>query len=156
MRNTQTPSGRGKAGILALLIALCILMVVSGCQNPTQLAEAGTGTVSLTIGGRTAVRTIMPDISLDDFVRFDLVFAPTPGSENTNPPVEISWEDGVSSGRIDLEEGSWSLTVTAFLPGNVAMASGGMTGFWISAGEVVSANITLSPITGAGGMGRFS
>ena len=137
-------------------IAAGFLTVLSGCPNLARQPEpadtgAGTGTLSLTIGGRLAARTIAP-ATPSGFYRFDLVFAPGVGCGAGNTGFSESWT-GDSFGTIELEAGTWDLIVTAFLPVGAA-AEGSLLGIKIHPGGSISGNVALSPIPG--GTGTFS
>ena len=138
-------------------IAACFLLILTGCQNPMQQqneAANETGTVSLTINGRGAERTIMPpETTFDDFVRFALVFTPYNGGQpkTVNWCAEYDLTDDI--GTIDLTEGIWDLVVTAFIieeDGEVAAARSGLERIAILAGERVNRNVVLLPIEGIG------
>jgi len=133
-------------------IAAGFLTILSGCPNPAQQPEsADTGTLSLTIGGQRAVRTIAPATPAF-FYRFDLAFAPVAGCNAGNTGFSESWT-GDSSGTIELDVGTWDLSVTAFLPGGAA-AEGSLSGIEIHPRGTIVGNVALSPIPG--GTGTFS
>ena len=145
------------------------LLVLLGCQGPFEPydateADAGTGTLSLTIGRQGVGRTIMPEIELGDFVEFRLMFIAGPNNGNGN--FSRIWTRngntcglGTVSGTIGVHAGTWDLHVTAYLAssGNAAprqAASGILEGIEIASGETVDGNVRLFPITQ--GTGTFS
>ena len=153
--------------IIALLAA-CVL-VFPGCRNPLRPHfdsphaenEPGTGTLSLRIGRHETheafmPRTIMPDIGMDIFVRFDLAFTPSGRclAGNTAPET-ISWTGGF--GTVELLAGIWDLTVTAFMDGGgyppIAAAMARIE-VEILPGQAVDVSVRLYPVTE--GEGTFS
>jgi len=102
----------------ALTLALCFLLVLTGCQNPLQQQEAGggAGTVSFSLDGQDRARTIIPPhTTLDDFVRFELAFTPYGGgqAEYASLCADLDMPDG--TGTVELGEGIWDMVVTAFI-----------------------------------------
>ena len=155
MRNMQTLKGNGRmacariAKAFALALVAGLLLVLPGCQNPTQspnVAERndGTGTLSLSIGRQDLARTPTvrpPALSLDTFSSFELAFTPRSAGAATT----ITWGQGVTSGEITLSAGTWDLLITAFV-GDDRVAQGSLTNFWVSAGEIIDGNVVLAPI----------
>ena len=143
MRNIQPT--KGMLHSLAVFVAVCGLLLLSGCRSPLE-PQGETGTLSLTINGQGMERTILPDISLNDFVRFDLELY----HRNTGNTVSDSWAGG--TGTITLPLGIWDLQVTAFLPDGEA-AVGVLNGIVVPSGGAVSGTVMLVPI--AEGTGTF-
>ena len=163
MRYIHAPkSGAHKSGgrranpFAGFLLAAVLSLAVFGCGNPMQPNQGAgdaTGTLWLTLNGQIAGRTIMPDTTLDDFARFDLVFAGTAG---TGGGFMVSdWDDGPFAVPV----GTWNLTVWAYMPNPVPggwppyvrAASGTHDGLVVPAGGSIGAYITLYPVgTGAG------
>jgi len=155
MRNIQLPKGKWhKAGAFALLLACSsLLLLLPGCRNvmdPPQDAT-GTGTLSLAIDSQGVGRTILPDISIDDFVSFDLLFTPQSGGGG----FLVTWGGGAGAGTgtIPLDARTWDLHVTAFLSGGAA-AEGSLEGIVVPLGGTVYGSVALVPIPG--GTGTFS
>jgi len=143
-----------KAGLFALLLATGCLLFLSGCRNVLQAPETGVGTLSLTIDREGVERTILPDIGLGDFARFELEFT----QHHTGNIVTESWTPtsiAGGSGRVELSAGTWNLHVSAFKD-NVGepMAEGHLDGIVVPAGGIVAGNVLLSPI--GSGTGTFS
>jgi len=166
MKNIRTPKDDARKPALkipgtALLLAAGLLLILAGCQNPLHqqdaVAEADTGTLSLTINGQGSERTIMPpETTFADFVRFGLVFTPVGGGQ----PKSVDWcadedlTDG--TGMILLQSGTWDLVVTAFIMeegDEVAAARSGANRIAVLTGGHVERNVVLLPI---GGRGTFS
>jgi len=160
--NDNVRESAPKNSVAALLVAVCFLLILAGCQNPLQRQDTdgtgtGTGTISLTINGRGAARTIMPpETTFDDFVRFELLFTPY----NGGIPKSVDWcaEHDLAGGigTVELGVGTWDLVVTAFVmeyDGEVAAARSGSYRIIVSTGDHVERDVLLLPI---GGMGIFS
>jgi len=111
------------------------------------------GILSLTIGAPVLGRAILPGITLDDFVRFELEFF---ARDADNTIFSLSWTE--RSGSIELDAGTWDLYITAFLDGNsgeIKGAIGNLYGIVVPAGETVTGYVTISPIL-TSGQGTFS
>jgi len=164
MRIMQTTNGAGtKAGMTALLLAACFIAVfLMGCQNPlnmggSEVAEGGTGTLSLTIDRQGAGRAILP-VWPDDLARLRLAFDPRCDAGN-DPDYEI-WTGDMDSIQVELYAGLWYLHVTAYLRQGDngtyrAIASGSVLGYFeIVPYDEATAEVTLLPIRL--GQGTFS
>ena len=167
MRETNMMGIFPKANALILLLAVLSL---SGCRNPFDLQDtagnesAEPGILSLTIGRQVVGRTIMPGNWPDKsyIVRFDFHFVATGsnGSEyrtvilkrdTDGTLVDVDgevWLDGSGTARIELDEGTWNLTVTAFRD-----TGGGSTMQWPEAALMVSLCFPAKPLPA---MSRFS
>jgi len=163
MRMMQTTNGAGiKAGMTALLLAACFMAVfLMGCENPlnmrgSEVAEGGTGTLSLTIDRQGAGRAILP-VWPDDFARLRLAFDPRCDAGN-DPDYEIWTGDMDSIPPLPLSAGLWYLHVTAYVQhGNTyrAIASGSVLDYFeILPDDEAAAEVTLLPIRL--GRGTFS
>jgi len=138
-----------------LFIAVCGLLVLSGCQNPVESRDtAETGTLSLTVGRHGAERTIIPQTTLGDFTAIYLNFvARTPGNSNFSR----NWADsGIATdsftGTIGLYTGTWDLYVSAHLADGEA-ATGSLPGIVVPAGQTVAGSVELFPFEA--GQGRL-
>ena len=140
-----------------LIFVSCYLIFLS-CQNPfvpskTDVSEAGMGTLSLSIGGQDAGRTIMPTTAFNDFAMFKLDFT-TKTTANTS--FSLNWEN--NSGTIELDIGTWDLTITAYLKAGegelLEAAKGELKNISINSINVASINVPLYPIST--GSGTFS
>jgi len=177
-RDTNMAGIFPKANALALLLAVLSL---SGCRNPFELQNtagnepAEPGILSLTIGRQGLGRTIMPESWLDKsyIVRFDFHFVTADPYGNEYRIVILEkdpygtwvdadgevWLDGLGTARIELGEGTWNLTVTAFRyrgGGEThAMARGNLNGILVLSGETVVGDVALFPNANAGGQGTF-
>jgi len=102
--------------------------------------------------GQGAARTILPELSLHQFARFDLGFTPGCETGNTGFTVE-DWQQGDS---ITLTAGIWDLRIDAFMAEDVEhpTAQGGLSGIRVLSGETVNSNVVLYPVTD--GEGTFS
>ena len=141
-----------------LFIAVCGLLVLSGCQNPAESRDtAETGNLSLTVGRQGAERTIMPDTTLNDFTAIYLTFtARTPG----NTGFTRNWADneiagGSFTGTIGLHVGTWDLHVSAHMADGEA-ATGSLLDIEVPAGQTVAGTVQLTPFeTGQHGSFRW-
>jgi len=109
------------------------------------------GILSLTIDVPSG-RTILPDITWDDCVRFELEFF---ARDAGNTDSVLSWAE--RSGSIKLDVGTWDLHVTAFLGRNgseVVGAVGSLYGILVNPGETVVRNVEIFLVTS--GQGTFS
>jgi len=144
------------ANVFALLLAACVLLLLSGCRNllsDSEGSETEAGILLLIIHGQSVGRTIRPDIDIDDFDRFDLGFVDVSG-DNADFN-ELDWDGG----PISLGVGTWDLHVTAFLRDGteyLEAARGSIEDYIVVLpGGTVGGNIELSPII-EGGEGTFS
>ena len=144
--------------IFALLFAACSLLFLLGCRSPMEPniaeSETGKGTLLLAIREHGVGRTILPEISMNDFVSFSLAFV---AEDAGVPNVYDIWTIG--SGEIGLVPGTWDLHITAYLLGETwedlrPAASGSLLGIEVPSGGTVAGNVVLSPIRG--GSGTFS
>jgi len=139
-------------------VACCVIFLV-GCQNPleppqTEENQAETGTLSLNIGGQGAARTILPEVSLDLFVRFDLTFNPGSSCDAGNVGFSVNfWRMG---DPVYLAAGIWDLSVNAFTDsaGGILTAQGNLSGIRVRAEETANHNVLLYPVIY--GQGTFS
>jgi len=156
MRTIQALNGKRRGANVFVILPICALLLLPGCRNVLESRDAAdTGTLSLTINRQDAERTIMPDVSLSSFSRFELYFVRNANcvTSNANMP-GITWT-GTSSGTITLAVGIWDLHVTAFLAGTgLEAASAIVEGIVVASGGFVSRNVRLLPIPG--GTGTFS
>ena len=100
-----------RAGIFALLFAVCFALLLPGCRSPLEPQQEPPGTLSVAIA-QGAGRTIAPDTTaLNDFARLRLEFT---GATAVQP---VFWNPGAGevSGQIPLPPGTWGLHVTAYL-----------------------------------------
>jgi len=142
----------------AFLAACCVIFFV-GCQNPlrsppTGETQAETGILSLTIGRQGAARTILPELSLYHFARFDLELTPSPDCDAGNWGVTVwNWQHGQP---IELAMGIWDLHMDAFTDDSdsQATAQGGLSGIWVTPWETTDHSVALSPVIS--GEGAFS
>ena len=137
------------------MLAALFVLLLPGCRNllgPQDTAYAETGTFSLAISGGGVGRTILPEISIDDFVRFDIDFVPGTGCNAGNVAREtVSWNDAY--GMLELPVGIWDIHVTALLAGGmggapVETAEGSLMGIGVPPRGSVAGNIALGPIAG--------
>jgi len=134
-----------------LFPAACCVIFLAGCQNPlepsqTDESRAETGTLSLTIGRQDAARTILPEISLDIFVRFDLTLNPSSDCDAGNMGFSVNfWQRG---DPVYLAAGIWDLSVDAFTDSTdgIITAQGNLSGFQMRSGETTGHNVSLYPI----------
>ncbi|MCL2192103.1 MAG: hypothetical protein FWB78_01745 [Treponema sp.] len=169
MRNMQLLKANGWRGFAMMLVVCGLALFLSGCRNaigPQDMPvnEVGTGTLTLTIGRQGVVRTIAPDISMDDFARFRLDFAVAEECDSGNDDFYEIWEDDVTYGTIPLDFGIWELTVTAYMDigdkdddeeeeNLVAIAAGSLR-IDMSRGGEIFGNVALAPIPE--GQGTFT
>jgi len=120
-----------KAGVFAMLSAICMLLLLAGCQGPmgpgqdasAEASEAGTGTLALTIGTPASMaRTILPDgILVEPFAGFAYMLAPLvsdpvpTNGDNDNGVIYGFWDLADGPFARDLPTGEWTLTITAYI-----------------------------------------
>ena len=153
-------TGKGKIFILnSFLISIISFFIFSGCpdifRQPDIINDNGNGAVLLYINGEKSARTIMPDISMDDYIEFKLDFtAKTAGNSNFS----ITWTG--SSGSVELSAGTWELVITAFLAGenqqSVEAAKSKTETIAVASGSVVPADIVLFPIENGSGKYKWN
>jgi len=139
MRNMQAL--KGSMGGFALMFAASLLLLLPGCRGPfgPQDTRPGTGTVSLTIGQLDMSRAIQPDIGLEDFDNFSIVFSRDGVSQSVN---YVRSAENVTA-QATLALGYWDLTVNAYLGGNVAATN--TVEVYVEAG-FTGLNVDLLPI----------
>jgi len=139
--------------ISTLLIGICLLLTVIGCQNPFQIDDThtnnGKGQFVLNIGNGAAGRTIMPDIN-QTIAAYSLQFsgAGTLTVDRTSANVGEA---------VSLQAGTYDLTVTAFTDTAKAnpIARGTLTGIVITSGGTTSKSLVLGGIIETGATGTF-
>ena len=142
--------------VLSFIFVIFALLFVS-CPDVFELPNiadnAERGTLSLGIGRQETGRAILPSTALDDFVKFDLDFT---ARSAVNSSFSETWTS--SSGTVILDAGTWDISVTAYLDdgngGFLEAAKGKLEGIAIPSGNLIAANIVLTPI--AAGQGTFS
>jgi len=149
MGNMQAPKAKVQrinvfgAGVGILLFAAALLFL-SGCQDPFQqppVDELETGLVSLSITRQgttqqTMSRAILPK---QDFTGIGLGFA-----NIDNPSHAITVPDWNEGDTIEMPEGRWDLTVTAYMDANpVAEGSAQIS---VAANQDTFVTVVLSPI----------
>ena len=159
MKNNRVFRPRFLTDVFAAAIAAYALLVLSGCQNPvssqdTAAAEAGTGTLLLTLSERDMGRTIMPTWPGGRNYYIDLVSVDGNNEGNGNE----RW-DGETPFK--LEQGDWELRVTAFIPGENGgeprkVGESARYEFEVTVGYPVYKYIMLLPIAQGGGQGTFT
>jgi len=163
MGNMQMLNTVGRR-VLILLLAVCSLVLfLAGCRNVLEPGDAlgndaNTGTLVLTIVRQGAARTIVPDLSMNDFVRFRLNFEVADECDSGNDDFYRIWENDITYGTILLDPGIWDLTVTAYMDDGeseypVATAAGRLR-VDVIPGATISGNVALAPYTE--GQGMFS
>ena len=148
---------RCKALCVFTLLFVLFSLIFGSCQNPVDspkaiINEAGKGTLVLAIGEDGAGRTILPATMLDDFSSFTLDFTAR-SQGNTN--FSRTWNS--SSGTVELNVGTWDITVTAYLNSGEGepreAARGELKGIVVPSGGVTGV-VPLYPVTT--GQGTFS
>jgi len=161
MRNIRPPKGTAQMAKIFAIIAACGLLVLAGCQNPTQppnVAENLTGTLSLTIGTQGIGRTIMPSITEYCFSKVRLWFVD--GDDAENYLAYKIWDGDL----ITLAAGTiWNMHATAYLNDDTGVAQKAAesvlyTGIEVSPGatDPEPLAVTLRPIAGGSGTFRWS
>jgi uncharacterized protein YjdB len=135
--------------IPALLLGLAILAACNNGLEPAEIkGETGTGTASIVIDGASAAaRTLAPSSS--SFTRYEATF-----SGGTHNPVVLN---GLNP-SINLVPGTWTITVTAYTgtaAPYTAVGRGSAT-VTVVAGQTVTADVTIKPITNEGGKGSLA
>jgi len=144
-----------KAGIIALVFSACLLLFLPGCRAPVGPRDTDTGTVSLRIENLSMERAVMPDIGLAEFSTITAVFTRAGASVAATVIRPVT---GPVTAEATLPTGSWTLTVTAYLPGEggnlpSAIFTGPVT---VNPGSNNLGSINLAPMQGAGYKGTFS
>ena len=153
MRNIRPIKGITR---LASLLAICGLLVLAGCRNPTQPSIATeNGTLSLTIEMQSTERAIMPTTTIPyDEIRLSFADSRNPG----NTLSRIWGEDPVT-----LPVGTWDMRATAYLkdaegdPTLEMARSVWIRGIVVAPGQTttLSETVTLLPIPEGEGMFRW-
>jgi hypothetical protein len=148
----------------SFIIILTILLVVLGCQNSFELAQAksfpgGKGGFLLKINNSGSQRTIMPedikDLALGDFTSYKLDFYVS--GTTTNPETFSDLTYSELSDPIELDAGTWDLYVSAYVEDNLEpVAQGRLFGIEIVEGRTVGGLVTLTPVSLSVGTGTFS
>ena len=153
MKHMERPAGLVRIpGIFAcLFFAGALALVLTGCDNPLGQPQARgrTGILSLTLGSGPEQRTIVPEIDIDTFETFDLVFESVDNADAD--VIRYTWTE--RTGTIELDYGTWNVTVTAFI-GEDDVATGTGT-VMIYSDETRGQNIELFPIPGGTGSFRW-
>jgi uncharacterized protein YjdB len=137
----------GRIAVLALGLAI-LAACNNGLEAPLLEREAGTGTVSIVIDGASAAaRTLAPAPA--SFTRYTATFS-GPGSQ-----AETDFTPG---SPLNLIPGSWTITVTAYTGtvGSYTAVGRGATTITVAAGQSVTADVTIKPITDQGGAGTLT
>jgi hypothetical protein len=140
---------------IAILLPALGLMVLAACSNilsPPPKADAGTGTVRISIGDDSAgARTLMPHYS--EFSRYEI---------SGEGPGEAAFTETISFGGDyykELDAGEWIITVTAYTgneyDGFNPVGEGRVT-VEVIADDFVPAKVIITPITGQGKEGWLS
>ena len=141
------------ASVFALMFAASLLLL-SGCPmgpSGTERAGTGTGTVSLTVERLDMTRAITPEIDIDDFTNFRVVFS---HATLTAPSPRTGTLAEVTAGQVELPAGAgWTVTVHAYIDDDVAAS--GLNTFAVTAGDNTPVDVTLLPFTGATDQGTF-
>ena len=141
--------------IKSFIISLLLLFGLAACSDVYEQKDSGNktdnGEIVLTINGQG--RTIMPDITQNDFAEYRLAFtAKTEGNSSFNR----TWVSG--SGTISLPAGTWELTVTAYLAGTPLLEAAKSEPALISvtSGAATPVNIALFPIEEGAGVFKWN
>jgi len=146
------------AGVFALMFAASLLLLLPGCQGPLRPdAEAevdapGTGTVSLTVERLDLTRAIRPDIGLDDFDAFDVVFTRA-GFDNVER-LGLGADGGNLELNVELAVGEWTVRVDALYGG--AVAATGTADVDVEPGTITPTSVILRPLVGDADIGTFA
>ena len=147
---TTVRRNASKYGFLLLPIVLCTLPIFLGCQNPSG-GTPGKGTLVLSINGRnSAARTVLPGTVT--FTKFTLDFTQKTGG---NGAFSEAWTNNKMSGSIELDVGTWDLTVTGYT-GSGEVAQGTLDGIVIDESTQNSRNVPLAPIENGAGTHSWS
>jgi hypothetical protein len=139
--------------ISTLLIGLCALLAVVGCQSPFQMDDAhavkGAGRFVLNIGNNGTGRTIMPVIN-DGIAAYSLQFSGEATLAVDRTPANIGE-------AVSLQQGTYNLTVTAYTDAAKTnpIARGTLTGIVITSGGTTSKSLVLGGIVEEGATGTF-
>ena len=138
------------------------LLILSGCRNSFILLSSyspnntepmeGKGTFCLELGAVHIERTILPATVQSDFAVYTLVFSAIGRDDVTADRTFSALGDPVV-----LSEGTWDLTVTAYMDGGKTMpaAQGYLEGIVINAGISVSGSLELDASIETGANGVF-
>jgi hypothetical protein len=132
-------------------LAVAALMLLAGCSNifaPRITARdsgaTGTGTVRIDIGGASSSRTLLP-AAAGGFTKYDLRFVDQAGQL---PPKDVP--DYELNAEVTLAEGTWTVTVDAYLSDGVggdrkaAVGEATVLVVYNKTGETVA--VTLRPV----------
>jgi len=139
--------------ISTLLIGICLLLTVIGCQSPYQMDDAhaakGEGRFVLNIGNDGAGRTIMPDINQTIAV-YSLQFSGAGTLAVDRTPANVGE-------AVSLQAGTYNLTVTAYTDTAKAhpIARGTLAGIAITSGQTTGRSLVLSGIVETDATGMF-
>ena len=133
-------------------IILALALAFTGCPQSDPESDCGTGTVSLTIGSLGTSRAIQPITVLQDFTAITARF--TKGGQTVDADVIGVGANSVTATATLIVGGPWTLTVNAFLPGNILAAQYIRTDINIVLGPNPLGNVTLRSIQE--GTGTFS
>jgi len=132
----------------AVIIIICSVFFVVGCEDKFDIEE-GYGYVTLNVNtanaanAATAGRTILPDLSMDDYEAFTLTF-----ESPSNASVTRNWtrNDMEDSGPIRLKGGVWTFTMEAYKDKEktTLAAKGLRTGIKVVKGKSTAVSIFLN------------
>jgi len=150
MKNEKRKEKKVKNIIFALLVVICYLLVVIGCENPANEADipAGKGSFSLAV---SPGRTIQPNTPvLGDFAVYTLAFTPVSVGDGTAESVERT--NANLATPILLDVGTYDLVVSAYKDAGKTqlLAQGTATGIVIDNAANISRSVTLEASTSTG------
>jgi uncharacterized protein YjdB len=116
--NNETRKGK-KITCLSLFTFLFSLFLFAGCINPfdsPQMAPKGTsggiGTITVSVDGENAARTIQPTTIQSSFQQYKLEFDCTSGGATKEP---LYRTNATLRDPIEMPVGTWTITVTAYI-----------------------------------------
>ena len=141
--------------LFTFLLLAFLVYIITSCTNVFEapIVISNNETITLSINGLGASRTIMPAVAVHDFVKFDLYFA---AQTMGNTDFSQTWT--YSSGTVDLAAGIWELTVIAYLDGGVNDAEepvfleSAIKNMLITVPDTKAVSIQLEPITNGTGV----
>jgi hypothetical protein len=159
MRNNKTQAGKGmkKFSMIMTVLGIVLLGILGGCadllKTPLPKGDGGTGRALVRLGGRAeGARTFMPE-SAEDYaaLSYKLIFTPVSGKG-----VEKTVEAKVGEAAVELEPGSWNLSVTGY-KGETALLEGRAQGIEVRSGETTPVSVAMKvKIAGGSGTLRYS
>ena len=125
---------------LLVFVPLALMLVFAGCQLSVTVTE---GTLVISLSEMVSAKTIQPALDMAP-ATYDV--------EGAGPEGETFSQTGLTTTTVvqaSLVPGEWTITVTARNAGSDAIGEGSVV-VLVEAGQVVTANVSVTPIVGDG------